>query len=1029
MTERFLFKYICWQPDRVSQVINTEAVEMDAAVFMATHMPIEDLHYEMRRFEVQDGHEDTLLKILIKQSSEDLHTFAVLKGIPGTGKSHLIRWLYEKFRSERDSQELVLLIRRANSSLKNTLRQILDAGIFDNPMFEAYRQRLESASSRLSRAELSNRILNGLQEAAKAVLEGSYEPPNDQQPSKRLKGDTPDFLLDPKLRQFLGREKGAVDRIADFLSGERRDSGLGEEMPRFDESDFEFSDDLRRELLGSGYESTKRMAKLVNLEGGAKSLADYLNSLLNYGVSNLLSLSVEQLKDMFAALRKDLRRRGRGLTLFIEDITSFTGLDAALIDVLIAQHGQDNPELCRLTSLVGVTDSYYQQNFRDNVRQRISFLISLNAQGEGDASQLLKNEQRVAQMSARYLNAIRLERQAITDWYQQRSSPEVPNACQSCPVREACHAAFGSVQIDDEAVGLYPFNAKALWTMFSNLDSQKTTRTPRSLNTHIIQYVLNSHTDSLRRGKFPPPANRLGLFVIPPGFSSPAQRRLLQAFDTETTERLDALLRVWGDAHIDRYTSEGVTMIGGIPQTVFEAFGLPNQFGDDASPPPPTKTAEPTQAPISAAPAAPSVSAGRYAEDIEGWRAGGQLTNYAYLVELLVKWIEASIDWDLEGVPYELQSERLRQARFEVEGQAGLSRPLLRLTLPRSDDLALVFNALDELRHARPLTAVQIATHTAILNTWLAQNTESIINFVKSLGNTDQLSYSDVVTRDVYTLCLLAGGLVASIDSSVELYKRLVSFAVSKDALDKKAEERSPEWNRLFQAMLRRGPSLREMYMNWLNCPQGTSRSVVFVDAAEGLAALQRLQKAKYRLLPLGIDTRSSAAAESLVVVHNSAAQLLGSVLQAERQSIESLYNSIQSYTGEEVDQLFKMIEEFQQKPGFNIIPLPKDFTAKKLSNRLQEAYRWLSIDPEDIAKLGLSLSGALTTKKELIAYDEYFRQLNDQQSKDAPRLRDELKGAEGAGAASLRSQIDGLIDHMSEVIEGLLLKGGDHAD
>jgi len=49
------------------------------------------------------------------------HAFCVVEGEPGSGKSHLIRWLRVKWPYEED---LVLLIQRADGSLEGTLCQL-----------------------------------------------------------------------------------------------------------------------------------------------------------------------------------------------------------------------------------------------------------------------------------------------------------------------------------------------------------------------------------------------------------------------------------------------------------------------------------------------------------------------------------------------------------------------------------------------------------------------------------------------------------------------------------------------------------------------------------------------------------------------------------------------------------------------------------------------------------------------------------------------------------------------------------------
>lgn len=43
-------------------------------------------------------------------------------------------------------------------------------------------------------------------------------------------------------------------------------------------------------------------------------------------------------KQIFLDIRKELFRLDKKLTLFIEDVTSFTGVDTALLDALIEEH-------------------------------------------------------------------------------------------------------------------------------------------------------------------------------------------------------------------------------------------------------------------------------------------------------------------------------------------------------------------------------------------------------------------------------------------------------------------------------------------------------------------------------------------------------------------------------------------------------------------------------------------------------------------------------------------------------------------
>ena len=77
-------------------------------------------------------------------------------------------------------------------------------------------------------------------------------------------------------------------------------------------------------------------------------------------------LSSENAETIFAHLRRDLKKQGKNLTIFIEDFTGFTGIDQELITALSYEHGGDYQDLCRVTSVIGITNDYYYA-FRGSV--------------------------------------------------------------------------------------------------------------------------------------------------------------------------------------------------------------------------------------------------------------------------------------------------------------------------------------------------------------------------------------------------------------------------------------------------------------------------------------------------------------------------------------------------------------------------------------------------------------------------------------------------------------------------------------
>ncbi|NTU86007.1 MAG: hypothetical protein HGA45_42890, partial [Chloroflexales bacterium] len=562
----------CWQQERVGEVINKEAIAIDIADFMATHAPLG---------QIRDAHagggqamsEADLLSELIHGAQSDRHIFAVIQGIPGTGKSHLIRWLHQRYEREVGGQEAVLLIERAQNSLLGTLRQIiarLDVG------GDALRQQIEKlrgAADSLSARALKDSLLDNLRVA-------TYE--REESAKGKIRRNIQNFLLDPTVREFLQAEGRPIDRVAVFLTAGRQAEAAGD-RPEFTADDFQVSAALLRTLNDHGYPEARDLASALDLKPDLRAdLAGYLNRLLDYAISRTVSLSADDLRQTFNDLRRELRRQGKGLTLLIEDITAFTGIDLGLIDVLATQHtGEANRDFCRMTSVVGITDSYFRDRFPDNMRERVSHHLTLNS-GAGDQAEagLLQSRAAAADLSARYLNAMRADKAGIAIWFGDGARPDhLPNRCGDCPHREPCHAAFGAVNIGPAdgppvEVGLYPFNERAIWNIYQRLDSTTLARTPRSLLYHVILDVLQTHGPKVIAGSFPPPAKELAAGIPDrnlPALAKPVQQRLLSSQGGPDAQRVQSLILFWGDGTIDAQGEGAARTVGTLAPDIFKA--------------------------------------------------------------------------------------------------------------------------------------------------------------------------------------------------------------------------------------------------------------------------------------------------------------------------------------------------------------------------------------------------------------------------------------------------------------------------
>ena len=184
----------------------------------------------------------------------------------------------------------------------------------------------------------------------------------------------------------------------------------------------------------------------------AAKLAAYLNQFVNDVIQRCAGIEPGDFRQIFQDIRKELYRLGKNLTLFIEDVTSFTGVDDALLDALIVEHtGMNEGEhLCRISSIVGTTNDYLQNNFRDNHKDRITKCVYIPTDAMSEAG--------VFEFVGRYLNVMSLPESVVSDWAKNQARPE------DYPVHEVKEGtAWEVVEIaDGKKLCLYPFTKNSI---------------------------------------------------------------------------------------------------------------------------------------------------------------------------------------------------------------------------------------------------------------------------------------------------------------------------------------------------------------------------------------------------------------------------------------------------------------------------------------------------------------------------------------------------------------------------------------
>lgn len=585
---------LCWTAENARSIFRTEALEGNDAIFLATHSPIKGFDVGGRdQGEFTSRTEHEVLDTLSNTSRQ--HAFCVVQGEPGSGKSHLIRWLSVNWPHKTD---LKLLLRRSDGSLEGAFRQLREK------LGAEYEDLFQNLGVR-QKASTQGRANNFLATLANSLNPGHYD---DQIGDESWCGKyRPDLLFQHELIRENWPAPLRIVKLIEGASGERNSASASFDL--YDIADLNF-DTLRKAKLLLSNPGTKELARRLEreIQGmvpyrehqwtanelAAEKVEEFptslallaaLNRRRNDSIQSVLGVSAEGLKTLFRRVREALQSKGMRLVLLLEDITSWEGLDDSLIDSLVfnaeASGDEDEPDVCPLISVVGVTPKYYN-DLQANYRQRITHEIILGRSDGGaqDVAALRDPVERTAFM-ARYLSAVRAGPQALRAWREdlkQGSSIPPPNTCLTCPKNESCIAVFGS----QGEISLFPFTEHAIHRFFEALkvdDRGQTWRTPRG----ILQAVLNpvlEQVDKISDGSFPGEGVERTAFEENRKSNSAPTRRLSEIISAQVDlgdqGRFRRLVTYWGEPdRSDTSLLEGTAVFAGLPKPLVEAFSLP----------------------------------------------------------------------------------------------------------------------------------------------------------------------------------------------------------------------------------------------------------------------------------------------------------------------------------------------------------------------------------------------------------------------------------------------------------------------
>ena len=544
---------------RMKEVLRVDSINSSQGDFLASHVPFQRMivvnGHDAMQTRTEISEEEVFQKFFDNPEMADQHQLMIVEGASGAGKSHFIRWICAKLKNLENPNEVILLIRRSDNTLKGTIKQLLAIDEVQSIQNREVYERLVRANQAISEQKLKAQIYH------RFLAEIQSDEEDEILNASRRKGLYA-LLSNSFFEAHMMESGGAVERIFNKVTSSENANNQ-DTVAQFDMEDFVLTTDFVEEMDGAG--ADRKAVKLANWlipdeEDGkehAQKIADYLNQHVEEVIQSCAGIESGDFEQIFKEIRQELKRQGKKLTLLIEDITSFTGINQALLNVLITEHTgmNETDKMCRLVSVVGTTSEYYKQ-FRDNYKDRISTQITLQDESIGEQQLLL--------FVAKYLNVMSLESETITEWMRNGAREE------EYPIHQVSEGEnWDYVLFQHKRLSLYPFTKNAVKNLYSRMGI---TRTPRYILRDIVEPAV--HDIIVNRPGFP--AFCKGIRT---GLSETVDSRInnlvkslpiSEEARSEYRSRVSFLVGIWGNGTLE----SGSNSLSGLSLTIFKELGL-----------------------------------------------------------------------------------------------------------------------------------------------------------------------------------------------------------------------------------------------------------------------------------------------------------------------------------------------------------------------------------------------------------------------------------------------------------------------
>lgn len=854
---------------RIGKVIQTEATTINISDFLLTHVPFENLYLDETG--AKSISEKKLLESLL--AAPDEHKFFMIQGGNGSGKSHLIRWLKEKYVQQTNpEEEAVLLISRAHNTLQDALAQLLESDIFPDEIRENELKTIRNAKSNLTGDLLKRTINSNL----------ALEVENDSNPSALL---TPrhkkmlcEYLLNTYIREDFSME-GPLERIRRKIETGNEDDVINSDDPLFVADDFAITIPQIAKHLNSPDEraSTAVIRMAENLsdprrgESLRQSIADYLNTKVSSVIASSMKLQSADFKQLFASLRKFLKTKGINLTLFVEDINSFTGIDEALMEVLLTNHAAEgNHEYCRITSVVGSTNAFYQNKLNSSIQERIKQNIYIQEES------ILGSPEQLSKFAARYINAIHISDESVSSWFNAGADDT------DIPIH-TCPHTWANIDCSGTTFSIFPFNSTAIWNLYNQLSTSN--RTPRIFLKSIISHVLKLYYTSPETF-FLSESNFINTDISTlPQWENPLYASGNRDIDVESALPRSILLRLWGDK--TTVSKEG--MLGGLTADIFQAFNIHNNITGTPTIPlavTPAATIVSTAATSTSMPSSEVNSDGTSTDNIAtphiepatmrrspqiialeeeliAWCDNKKpLASQVLLRRLLTNYLEKNIYFIAEGVPEILVDDYFGNTNFSIEnkGSTSTSGYVFKRTEENKDFLlALVY--YDQVG-GRSWNFEGSADYLVTATAWVESHKQELIDVLIKPSNAP--AHYDIPLWNFAALYAIKT-LFDDIDTSKSSEEILIDLLSQKPCYTSKGNHEK-SWVDLQEIVLSDNnyyeiiySKLRSYFSKTVGAAKSEKVDYLFIDAYDALQSVKKLKRSQWDLSALHVMEKTSS--------------------------------------------------------------------------------------------------------------------------------------------------------------------------